>query len=68
MGRVDCGGRRSGDDRRQLALPFEFPERRLSEDRRGGDDRRSGSDRRSRKGFRALVGLDRRRWFGKKVL
>jgi len=68
MGRVDCGGRRSGDDRRQLARPIKFTERRSVEDRRRGDDRRSGLDRRSSKGFRAMVGLDRRRRFRKKVL
>ncbi len=68
MGRVDCGGRRSGDDRRQLDRPIEFPERRSAEDRRRGDDRRNGLDRRSSKGFRALVGRDRRWCFRKKVL
>jgi hypothetical protein len=60
MESLNCGGRRSGNDRRQLSLPIEFPERRLAEDRRSGVDRRSGLDRRSPKGFRALVGLDRR--------
>ncbi len=58
---LDYGGRRLGNDRRQLSLPIEFPERRLAEDRRRGADRRSGLDRRSPKGFRALVGLDRRK-------
>lgn len=59
----DKGGRRSGLDRRLVSSLVNHPERRTGRDRRSRRDRRSGLDRRSAKGFRRLVGLDRRRWF-----
>ena len=62
---TDNGGRRSGSDRRQLSNPIHFSDRRLLCDRRKELDRRSGLDRRSEKGFRKLIGMDRRRWFSK---
>lgn|GEM_PF-6544427 len=57
---VDTDGRRSGMDRRVLSDAFYHPERRSGNDRRCGADRRSGFDRRNPKGFRAMIGLDRR--------
>jgi len=61
----DCGGRRLGVDSRQFSAPIDFPERRSTGDRRSGVDRRSGLDRRSKKGFRSIVGMDRRKSFSK---
>ena len=43
----DCGGRRSGIDRRTFSYSDYIPERRANNDRRDGEDRRSGIDRRS---------------------
>jgi hypothetical protein len=63
MAAKDKGGRRLGTDRRRSSDPVDFPERRMLADRRKGNDRRSGFDRRSEKGFRRLIGWDRRRWF-----
>ncbi|MCG6894643.1 MAG: hypothetical protein LJE65_13650 [Desulfobacteraceae bacterium] len=60
---MDCGGRRFGPDRRQQSDSGCDPERRSGRERRILADRRSGFDRRSPKGFRRLIGLDRRRWF-----
>ena len=57
----DNSGRRSGVDRRQAAIPINFPDRRSDQERRRGVERRSGDDRRNQGGFRNLVGLDRRR-------
>jgi len=68
METIECRGRRLGVDRRRLSLPTEFSERRSPEDRRGGVERRSCLERRSSKGFRSLVGLDRRKCFSKKKL
>ncbi len=59
----DNGGRRSSIERRQLCPPINFADRRSDSDRRSGFDRRSGLERRSPKGFREIVGMDRRRWF-----
>lgn len=42
-------------ERRLNLIPIDFP------DRRSGDDRRSGRDRRKPKGFRSMIGMDRRR-------
>jgi len=63
----DLGGRRSGFNRRQFSYSSYMPERRSDTDRRSGFDQRCGSDRRDPKGFRSLVGMDRRKWFGKPV-
>lgn len=57
----DNSGRRSGVNRRQAAIPINFPDRRTGQERRSGSERRSGDDRRNPGGFRSLVGLDRRR-------
>ena len=46
---ADCGGRRSGTDRRQFSYFSHIPERRCGLERRSGLDRRSGFDRRRRK-------------------
>lgn len=56
----DNGGRRRGSDRRSQNQPIPFSERRCGSDRRNGGDRRSGKDRRSRRGFRCMIGSDRR--------
>ena len=57
----DNGRRRSSSERRQSVFPINFMNRRFGEDRRNGSDRRSGVDRRSPKGFRRLIGSDRRK-------
>jgi len=59
----DHGGRRFVTDRRQILSPINFSDRRSDRDRRSEDDRRSGSDRRSEKGFRSIIGMDRRIFF-----
>ena len=59
----DHGGRRSGIDRRETAIQLTFTDRRSGLERRSGFDRRSGKDRRSNRGFRYLMGTDRRKWF-----
>jgi hypothetical protein len=60
---LDCGGRRSGIDRRQFSYAIHIPERRSGDERRNGSDRRSGEERRSSDSFRTVVEEDRRRWF-----
>jgi hypothetical protein len=42
----DCGGTRSGIDRRQTPGECDSSERRSDRDRRSGFDRRAGTDRR----------------------
>ena len=60
---LDTGGRRSGIERRQSIFPINFLDHRNGDDRRNGIDRRSGLERRDPKGFRRLLGMDRRkRW------
>ncbi|MFC1814074.1 hypothetical protein ACFL03_15430 [Thermodesulfobacteriota bacterium] len=61
MKKVDNGGRRLATERRQLPVQVNFPDQRSGKERRGGVDRRIVLDRRSKKGFRAIVGSDRRR-------
>ena len=56
----DIGGGRSGFDRRFMASPENFAERRSGRDRRSVPDRRSGLERRSPKGFRRIIEMDRR--------
>jgi hypothetical protein len=63
MGIIDKGGRRLGADRRHEPTEIDFDERRLGADRRSGMDQRSGLDRRARKGFRAMINMDRRKYF-----
>jgi hypothetical protein len=58
---ADNGGRRLATERRQLSDQINFPDRRSGRERRGRVDRRIVLDRRSQKGFRAIVGSDRRR-------
>lgn len=62
-GTTDKGGRRAGIERRQTSYTAFIPERREGDDRRSGMDRRNGLDRRSRRGFRRLIGMDRREYF-----
>jgi len=58
---ADNGGRRLATERRQLSDQIHFPDRRSVRERRDRVDRRIVLDRRSKKGFRAIVGSDRRR-------
>jgi len=58
---VDSGGRRFATERRQLSVQINFPDQRASKERRDGVDRRIVLDRRSKKGFRPIVGSDRRK-------
>ncbi len=62
METLETGGRRFGSDRRQFLSTILAPDRRSVGERRGGADRRVGTDRRSPKGFRAIIGQDRRIW------
>ncbi len=62
MGSIETLGRRSSSDRRQFLSTILASDRRSAGDRRGGADRRGGTDRRSPKGFRAIIGQDRRIW------
>jgi len=58
---IDNGGRRLATERRQLSVQINFPDQRSGKERRGGVGRRIVLDRRSKKGFRAIVGADRRK-------
>jgi len=57
---MDKNGRRQRSDRRQDNLDI-LLDRRQGLERRSQKDRRSGTERRSPAGFRAIVGLDRRK-------
>ena len=59
----DNGGRRAGEQRRQVIEEIGFEERRIDSDRRIVRDRRCGFDRRTPLGFRYLSGMDRRKCF-----
>ena len=63
METADKGGRRLSTDRRQILSEIDFDDRRSGGERRSGTDQRSGLDRRTRKGFRAMIGMDRRKCF-----
>jgi hypothetical protein len=57
---MDKNGRRQRNDRRQDHLDIVL-DRRQGLERRSQKDRRIGTERRSPAGFRAIVGLDRRK-------
>jgi hypothetical protein len=57
----DNGDRRSGTDRRGLALQVLSPDRRTGLKRRSPGDRRDGMDRRSVSGFRKIIRQGRRK-------
>jgi hypothetical protein len=61
----DCGGRRSGVDRRRFNYSTHIPERRSGKDRRESLDRRSGDDRRTGEDRRS--GFDRRSYEERRI-
>ena len=64
MGKLlDKGGRRTVTDRRHFVSEGCFQEKRSGNDRRNLPDRRCGLDRRDTKGFRTIIGMDRRKIF-----
>ena len=58
---LDCGGRRSGIDRRQFSYTEHIPARRSNKERRSKPERRNGLDRRKIEGSMKIIKLAERK-------